>query len=38
MDTKFLSFCNNSGIIHDFEVYYGKVEPPANIDLGASSK
>ena len=29
--------CNNSGITHDFEVYSGKVEPPTNIDLGASS-
>ena len=34
---KVFVLCNNSGIIYDFEVYSGKVEPPANIDLGASS-
>ena len=34
---KVFVLCNNSGITHDFEVYSGKVEPPTNIDLGASS-
>ena len=34
---KVFVFCSNSGVTHDFEVYFGKVEPPTNIDLGASS-
>ena len=35
---KVFVFCDSIGIIHDFDIYTGKIDPPANgPDLGASS-
>ena len=35
---KVFVLCNNQGIVHNFELYSGKIQPPDNtVDLGASS-